>query len=247
MQNTFMNESKKISPPLLTRALELLPHLASVRERRFSDIRSHLGVGDASLTRLLKHLENLGWVTSPSRGRYQMGPQFEDLRTLLETSPLEGEVAEKVDALAQQAGQSCAWLIIEKGKMVCKARHSIEGSISILRKGSVLKPEFDHAAALAILSQRSREERRDHFRQLGSTIENEKHFEISIRKFQRGEVLVDLTRNRPGVSRLALPFSHRKKPSALYFCGPSVQIRQKWRWYRDLLLEAREDLKLIEG
>lgn len=238
-----MNESKLDCPPLLVRALELLPHLASVRERRFGEIRSHLQVGDASLTRLLKHLEGLGWITSPTRGRYRVGPSFDELKKVMETGPLEGEVSEKVEALALRARESCAWIVMEEGKMFCKARHSIEGSISILRKGALLNPEFDHSASLAILSQLSREERRRQYLASEETIGEEEDFESSFKKFRRGEVYVDISQRRPGVSRIALPFRHQGKETALYFCGLSVQIRQKWRWYQDMLLEAREELK----
>lgn len=237
-----MNESNKTCPPILSRALELLPFLARVRERRYTEIRDTLKVGDASLSRLLKHLEDLGWVHSPSRGRYAMGKRFTELSEVLSLDVLEGEVSEEVRNLALKAEQSCAWVCMEDGFVSCRCRHSIENSISILRKGTLLHTEFDHAASLSVLSLSSLEMRRDSYSMPGSTISNEDDFQRSLRLFKRGEIFLDITKVRPGVSRIAIPFMYRGKPTSIFFCGPSVQIRQKWRWYRDLLIEARDRL-----
>jgi len=242
-QNTFMNESKIHPPLLLSRALKMLPFLARVRERRYGELRTHLNIGDASLSRLLQNLEELGWIDSPSRGKYRLGEQFKEFKSILETGPLTGEMTEKVSSLARTGRQSCAWVVMEDETMTCKASHSIEGSITILKPGAVLSPEFDHAAALAILSLCEVEVRKRLCLHPQSTIESEKVFHLSSKRFRRGAIYLDLSQERRGVSRLAIPFSYQGQSVSLYFCGPSVQIRQRWRWYRDLLLDAVKEIK----
>ncbi len=237
---SFMKANKNHQPnQALDRGLELINYLMLYPSGcRYGELKSRFQIGDASLTRLLKSLICLNWLALSKNRTYIPGKRAEALMLDLKTQPEKNELQELVSHVAQRAQQSCAICSLDGNKMIFKASVNIPNSIVTMNPGTTLNPESDHAAALAILSMVDTQVRSKFFKRKKSTLENESHFQQSLKKFRKSKVILDLSRERKGVSRIAIPFVFRQIPSALLLCGLATELRQQFSRLSIILEES---------
>jgi len=233
----------KIHQPhrVLSRGLGILSYLMLYPSGcRYGEIKVRFNIGDASLTRVLKSLLALHWLKLSDKGTYILGEQSETLLMDLKVHPEKNELQELVTRIAIRAKQSCAFCSLDGDKMIFKASKNIPNSIVTMPISSTLNPECDHAGALAILSLCKKTIRSEFYLHDKGTIKNESHFQRSLKKFTKSRVILDLSNSRKRVSRMAIAFMWNDKPSALFLCGLSTELRQQYHRLNIILEEGLE-------
>lgn len=234
--------------PGLVRGLRLIRHLLLAGQPvRFKDLRPVLpGVPDSTLTRLLKSLEEHGYLVSHPRDGYSPGPELAEWqRSLRETRPSRSEMlARTVTRLAGRTNESAAFALLEGDHISISASRTVFGAVSVIPAGSVLHFEADHAAALAILSQLSGTERRRHLRGPTSRIADEATCRQATEACSLGDGLyMDASRERPGICRLAAALPVDGQPGALFLCLTRQRAEEAREALLALLREERDALK----
>jgi DNA-binding IclR family transcriptional regulator len=228
---------------------------------RSGELKQKLGIGDASLHRLLHNLVELQWIQSNKRGHYKLGPQATALMQKMIANPIQGEMNSILEDLSSRTQQSSAWCSLENGQMICKATHQMRESIVLMPIGARLHAECDHAAALAILDQCEPEIQKEMILSEGSTFESTSHLNKAIltakQSAQKGltnahdaqkksvpNIYLDISQQRRGVSRCAIAFEMNKHLHAIFLCGTTISIRSKHRYNRDCLLDTFKKISI---
>jgi DNA-binding IclR family transcriptional regulator len=213
--------------PALLRGLDLFAHIALRPQGvSFSDLKKKFSISDTSLTRLLKSLTHSQWLTMAKRGLYTPGPRAMELIDGLHQPIDHSTMGDATKLLAQRGQHSSAWVGLEEQSMTFLATTNFTDSVVVAKSGSTLYPEHDHAGALAILAQCDDQTIERLLGSSGSSISDQAQLLDALKTSQKGKGYVDISGQRPGISRIAIGFKWKGCPSALLFCGPSVTLRQ---------------------
>ncbi|MBD3241187.1 MAG: hypothetical protein GF331_11425 [Chitinivibrionales bacterium] len=198
------------------------------------------GVGDASFNRLLTALVDNGSIARTRDGHYTRGSRLERWRSELGARmTVDAFIETELEALSQATRESVAY-----GRLVdntIRIVHSVScrDSITVIEPGGILHFESDHAGALAVLGQLDARRRKAAVASPRSAIATVGQLEQALEQSRKGEVYLDRSRARVGVSRMATAVHDPNGPSALFYCLPTERMyAREERLTRELLKTA---------
>ncbi len=239
-------ESKSL--PALDRGLRILDQLIrSESPVRYNELRASLpGIQDSTLSRILKALEAYGYVSRDPEIGYSITRQVSDWSTYLTTgTPALSALAQKeVERLTERGNESAAVVLFRNDRIETLSSRSLNGGIQVLKEGDLLHFEEDHAAALAILNQLPANKRKTCLQGSHSRFPKKYAFRQLIEEMRQDDgCLIDQSRERPGVCRMAHAFEHKGQTGAIFFCLTQEACRSKLRELSPLLREAAVELQ----
>ncbi|MGE9293146.1 MAG: helix-turn-helix domain-containing protein [Puniceicoccales bacterium] len=244
----MLKSTSKPGLPALDRGLALLDHLirSGGGPLRFGELREALpGVQDSTLTRILKALEGYGYLERDANTGYRITQQVRAWGPYLSAArPTLADTAQRVlDQLTQEAHESACITLLGEDRINALCSRSVEGGIRILGTGQLLHFEPDHAGALAILEQLPSAERQRHLDGPHCTFGEGDNFETSLSAARGpGNVLIDTSRSRPGVCRMAIAYRHGEQLGSVFFCLTQEACESKRGQLTRLLESARDHL-----
>jgi DNA-binding IclR family transcriptional regulator len=215
-------------PSLLRRAVSLLDlFTADPYPKSYSVLLRRSGIPDASFSRLLTALTELGLVEKDAQGKYVRGTKLENWALAIDGGTASGSGFSWLSAVAGEGGDSVGVAVLEYNKILIEARAVVADSFQISPVGTLIHFEKDHAAVFCILDQVPREAARSFVTGEFSTISSWRVYEAALRKNTRQGYYVDRSQKRPGLGRLAVPFTVDGKPAALFAAGTLSSMRKR--------------------
>lgn len=216
--------------PALTRGLTLLEVLMRNREgMRYGELKRVLPqVGDASLNRILISLAESDHLEKRD-GLYYPSDRVLGWFALLEGDRrFTGWAENLVEELARKAGESAGFALYDGERIIIQHSVNWPDSVNVIGPGKLLHYEWDHAASLAVLDLLSEKEREAAFSS-DHSLTDRSQWEAGKKRFHRGNYYADISNRRPGISRLALPWTYkggggRNRRGALFLCLPTVRL-----------------------
>lgn len=218
-----MTASRSNPDSALIRGLRLLEHILQAGGPvRFSELRDALpGVPDSTLARLLRSLEEHGYIVSVSKSGYTPGPQmgaFLSAATRRGISPPEA-VEQAVRELCRRTNESAAFVKLETDHLSVLFSLTVSGAVSVLPPGGLLHFEADHAAALAVLQLLPARARKRLLASRYSRIPSPKDYTCALAASRRPDgSFLDHSTERPGICRMAVPVRYGDLIGALFLC-----------------------------
>lgn len=209
--------------PALSRGLTILELLIKhPRGLRYTELKESLdGVGDASMGRLLTALTESGFAVK----QYNRYFASERVRSWLswDKNAVAVFIHKTVDAVADESGESAAFALYEGEQIRIAYSRNCQDSINIIPAGDTLHFEDDHAASLAVLGLLSEKERE---RALASPFSRSsiEAWKEGQRCFYRDGYYADRSKQRRGISRIAVPWSDGQRRGALFLCLPTERL-----------------------
>lgn len=210
---------------------------------RFSDFRRTLpGLSDSSLSRILRGLEEAGYLVRHGERGYGPGPELEQWQCELAARPLSAVEQDEraVRELVRRTNESAGAAFLESGRLVVTASRTADGAVSIIGPGSTLHFEADHAASLAVLEILPERERLRLLEGPYSRIGGRERYVRGRERLRReGSVVMDQSLERPGISRVALAAASGDRRGTLYLCLTEKQARERLAELAGILEEVR--------
>ena len=221
-----------MSIPALDRGLIILDALVSSNSPlKYTDLKKTIkGISDSSLNRLISSLMDSDYIKKDSDGRYiKSGRLLRWGDLLANQQSLTLKIQTMVENTVHKSKESAAFATLRGNRIEISKSISKENSISIISEAQILHFKEDHAGALAIIYQLSKEERKNCLSSEYSKINNNKTLNEGLRRFSQEKegftYYLDESREREGVSRLAIPLKIKNDPCSLFICAPTIRIK----------------------
>jgi len=232
----------------LTRGLAIVEAVSRASgPLRFSELRAVIGeISDSSLARLLRSLESSGHLQRDADEGYKMGRRLAAWQAALRVGPTDWRVRLQVEIqqLCQMAHESAAAAYLQQDQITVAYGQTVEGGVTVMRTGTLLHFEADHAGSLAILAALPANLRNQLLVSRFSRIPDREEYRVGVEEARRGKGLwLDRSRERPGISRLAVALTVNGRPGSLFFCLPTESALARYGQLSTALLEARERLE----
>lgn len=232
----------------LSRSLAVLRQVSCAgKPVRFSEMRKALDdLPDSSLSRLLRGLEEAGYLVREGRAGYLAGPRLaawtSGLRGL-PPDPLQ-RYRDCVKTLVRRTNESAGVAVLEADRLVVMASETASGAVSIIPSGETLHFEADHAASLAILALLPAGERARLVGSPCSRISRPQALARGLRAARQGAGLfLDQSRERPGISRMAVAVKTGERLLSVFLCLTEKQARSDPAFYAQALKAAKAELE----
>lgn len=237
---------------ILSRGLAVLQAVSTAdRPLRFSELRTvAMHVPDSTLCRLLQSLESSGHLTHQPDVGYTPGPQIQHWLKAVRKSPQSFQdcAAAQIQILTSTIRESAA-VALHDGEAIRILKSKTEpDAISIIEEGEILHFESDHAASLAILHQMKNAALNQALKSRYSRIRNAQEYGKAVKATLRKDGLwLDRSQIRPGICRMALPFSYHKCPGAIFLCLTLETARKKTTALFHALRIAQQELQKADS
>lgn len=232
----------------LSRSLAILRLISCAgKPVRFSELREALDeLPDSTLARLLRRLEEGGYLIREGRVGYLPGSRLEAWKNDLGKLPPDPlrRYRDCVKTLVRQTNESAGTAILEADRLVVTASETASGAVSIIPPGGILHFEEDHAASLAVLALLPPSERERLIGGSYSRISGPRALARGLRAARQEKGLfIDQSRERPGISRIALAFKTGTVPGVVFLCLTGHQARTQSAFYAEALQAAKTELE----
>ena len=245
-----MSDQFKI--PALDRGLTVLEHFVITgRDQRYSDVkRLFPGITDATLNRLLKALMASGYLEKNGSGHYCVTDKLRRWGGMLDKAiPFEKLLAAAVIELSSATRVSSSFARKVGDHLEFAFTTNIPDSINLAPMGTLLCFESDHAASLAVISNMSEAERLVAFASSYSNIKSKDAYSVDYDKFSQDGYFIDVSRSRPGISRMAVYIDHPLVCGALFIGSTTEHLLTNEKGFSKAMIKCTENFikRLNEG
>ncbi|MDQ8195330.1 helix-turn-helix domain-containing protein [Coraliomargarita sp. SDUM461004] len=243
-----IQSSNKISLPALDRGLHILDQLIrSDAPLRYNELKASFpGIQDSTLSRILKALENYGYIERDADLGYNISCQVRAWSPYLsnQTPDFATLSREAVEQLVEHGRESAAVVQLDQEILTTIASRSVHNGIQVLQVGDLLHYEADHAAAVAILSALPASKRQQCLHSTTSRFPADYDFERILREMrQENELLIDRSQERPGVCRIAKSFHNGEQLCAIFYCLTVEACQTKFESLAPRLIHSAQRLE----
>jgi len=232
----------------LSRSLAVLREVSCAgKPVRFSEMRKTLeDLPDSTLSRLLRSLEEAGYLAREGRAGYVVGPRWAAWTS--ELGPLPADPLQRyrdcVKTLVRRTNESAGVALLEADRLVVMASETASGAVSIIPSGGILHFEADHAASLAVLALLPSTEQARLVASPYSRISGLRALARGLRSARQGPGLfLDQSCERPGICRMAVAVKTRERLLAVFLCLTEQQARSDPSFYAEALRAAKAELE----